>query len=113
VEGESRIEDEFFELEIVDGEVVEPQVRDLTTTDPGAIEATRDAGIVRANPKLQTAAAAATGFVAGAATLALLRHYGAAKLQRAAEQQPPPRRLAIPERGATYLVHIRPLGRSE
>jgi hypothetical protein len=108
------MDDEFYELEVVEGELVEPVVRDLTTTDPGAIDAAREAGLVRSNPKLQTAAAAATGFVAGAATLALLRHYGALKLQRAAEQQSPQRRLpVIPERGATYLVHIRPLGRTE
>jgi hypothetical protein len=108
------MDDEFYELEVVEGELVEPAVRDLTTTDRGAIEAPREAGLIRSNPKLQTAAAAATGFVAGAATLALLRHYGAMKLQRAAEQQTPQHRFpGIPERGATYLVHIRPLGRAE
>jgi hypothetical protein len=85
VDGEFSSEDEFYELEVVEGELVEPVVRDLTTTEAGAIDVTRDAGLMRSNPKLQTAAAAATGFVAGAATLALLRHYGAAKLQKAAE----------------------------
>ncbi len=113
VDAEVRIDDEFYELEVVDGELVEPEPRELTRTEPGTIDNVRPSGLMRANPKLQTAAAAATGFVAGAAALALLHHYGAAKLQRAIEQ-PHERALPrIPERGATYLVHVRPIGRAE
>jgi hypothetical protein len=53
---------------------------------------------------LTTAAIAATGFVAGAATLALLRRYGQARLERAAVDELPPSR-----RVRTYVVHVRTL----
>lgn len=62
-------------------------------------------------PALQAAGAAATGFVAGAVTLALLRRQHSRRLARLE------RRALIGRRGPwegtarTYLVHVRVLGR--
>jgi hypothetical protein len=57
--------------------------------------------------------AAATGFVAGAATLALARRYGSRRLERALAAAGPEEPLLSSgaQRGAgrTYLVHVRPL----
>jgi hypothetical protein len=52
---------------------------------------------------------AATGFVAGAATMALLRRYGQARLERAGAAVPalePPH----VRQARTYVVHVRQLG---
>lgn len=63
---------------------------------------------------VQTAVAAATGFIAGAATLALLRRYGltrgvARELELAREEQLRRGGDLAPARSGTYLVSIRPL----
>jgi hypothetical protein len=57
---------------------------------------------------MQTAVAAATGFVAGAATLALLRRYGMARLERGAAEHAGELPASL-RGGRTYIVHVRPL----
>jgi hypothetical protein len=52
--------------------------------------------------------AAATGFVAGAATMALLRRYGQVRLDRAAPA--PQLEPQYPGQTRTYVVHVRQLG---
>jgi hypothetical protein len=59
------------EEEIVDGLPVLADVRAIEPASPGTL------------PAVQAAAAAATGFVAGAATIALLRRHSARKVARA------------------------------
>lgn len=61
-------------------------------------------------PAVQAAAAAATGFLAGAATIALVRRHGARKLTRA--QSRLPRDLPGAQPSRTYLVNVRLIGRS-
>jgi hypothetical protein len=99
-------------VEVLDGEIVEPATTPVVTSDPRTVTPVR--GGWNAAP-VQTAVAAATGFVAGAATLALLRHYG---LARAAgrelelpREEPRGRGGGDPGqlRGGTYLVSIRTL----
>jgi hypothetical protein len=93
-------EDQPEDVEVLDGELVGP-THDYAPLEPEA----RDRALLRtATPAMQTAAAAATGFVAGAATLALLRRYGNARLERGLG---PGRLPAGP--GRTYIVHVRPL----
>jgi hypothetical protein len=64
-------------------------------------------------PAVQAAAVAATGFVAGAATMALVRRHAARKLSRA--QGLGFRRgadnLPVMGPGRTFLVHVRVVGR--
>ena len=95
-------ESELYEVEVLEGEVVEASRLQLEPSGPGRLPARA------AQPAVQTAVAAATGFVAGAATMALLRRYGLARLERAAvtpalEQQ-------RPEQAHTFVVHVRQLG---
>ncbi len=59
------------EVETVDGLPVLAEVRPVQRVSPAAL------------PAVQAAAAAATGFVAGAATVALVRRHSARKLARA------------------------------
>jgi hypothetical protein len=66
-------------------------------------------------PAVQAAAAAATGFVAGAATFALVRRRAARKLARAQAGALVPRRTinGMPVSGTrTFLVHVHVIGRS-
>ena len=82
------------EVETVEGVPVLAEVRPIQPV-PAAL------------PAVQAAAAAATGFVAGAATLALVRRHGARKLARA--QRSAPRRAAdlLPIVGTrTFLVDV-------
>jgi hypothetical protein len=65
---------------------------------------------------VQTAAAAATGFMVGAATLALLRRHDSRRLTRELrdlrgriEPRRPPESLMEP--GQSYLVHVRVFSR--
>ena len=64
---------------------------------------------------VQAAAAAATGFVAGAATLALARRYGVRRVERLSRGLVPSARAGDfwPAPGATrtYVVRVRVLGR--
>ncbi len=103
-DGEQR--EDLFEVEVLDGELVAPGA---ALTPRRAAER----GLLRVSqPALQTAAAAATGFVAGAATVALLRRYaGRALRDPELLADVAGRRHGHPSlrRGATYIVHIRPL----
>ena len=98
---EVTVEEELYELEVLDGEVVE-QSTELAPAPPTG------RGLVWGSaPVLQTAAVAATGFVAGAAAFALLRRYAvraheAELLADRSRGRPLPMR-----RGATYLVQVR------
>jgi hypothetical protein len=95
------IDEELYELEVLDGEVV-----DQSTELAPALPTGR--GLVWASaPVLQTAAVAATGFVAGAATFALLRRY-AVRAHEAELLNDRRRGGPLPmRRGATYLVQVR------
>jgi hypothetical protein len=97
------IDEELYELEVLDGEVVEH------STELAPALTTGRSVVWSSAPALQTAAVAATGFVAGAATFALLRRYAlrARDAELLAERSglrgaPLPMR-----RGATYLVQVR------
>lgn len=95
------VEEEFLEIEVLDGELVpaEGAVAELYVE--------RERSPVRQAPAVQTAVAAATGFVAGAATMALLGRYGRRALLEASERD-----RAVPvarRRPTTYIVSIRPL----
>lgn len=97
--------DELYEIEVLDGEVVE-HGRSL---EPVRLE---DRSLIRSSaPALQTAVAVATGFVAGAATLALLQRYaGRAAVEAELAADGLSRRSERPggRRGSvTYLVHVR------
>jgi hypothetical protein len=61
---------DFDDVETVDGLPVLAEVRTLERSSPASL------------PAVQAAAVAATGFVAGAATLALVKRRGARKLAR-------------------------------
>ncbi len=81
--------------EIVDGLPVLAEVRPVAGPPPAAL------------PAVQTAAVAATGFVAGAATFALLRRHSARRILRA--QRSAPRRAVdmLPVVGTrTFLVDV-------
>jgi hypothetical protein len=96
--------------EVLDGEIVETvsirvlaaQRRTVTPAPSGWSAA-----------PVQTAVAAATGFIAGAATLAILRHYGLSRaagreLESAREDQRGRGAGEPPQvRGGTYVVSIR------
>lgn len=99
------IEEEAFEVEVLEGEVVEHTTA-LAQSGPVQRSLTRVAP-----PVLQTAAAAATGFVAGAATFALLRRYAvrAAREAELAADALSRRGELVPRRGTTFIVHVRPL----
>jgi hypothetical protein len=95
-------ENELYEIEVLAGEVVDSTRSEL---EPAPAERfpvrTGQLGV-------QTAVAAATGFVAGAAAMVLLRRYGQARLERAGAVPAlePPR----VGQARTYVVHVRPLG---
>jgi uncharacterized membrane protein YgcG len=95
-------EDDVYEVEVLEGEIV-PQ-------PPGQLEhvVSERLPLRTAQPTVQTAVAAATGFVAGAATMALLRHYGQTRLERAAS--PPAPEPQRPTGARTFVVHVRQLG---
>jgi hypothetical protein len=79
--------------EIVDGLPVLAEVRPVST--PTAV----------ALPAVQAAAAAATGFVAGAATLALMRRHSARRLVRARSRQRHPAGLPVVA-SRSFLVDV-------
>jgi len=70
-------------IEPVDGEIVEPAEVEVVDGLPvlAEVRAIETASLATL-PAVQAAAAAATGFVAGAATLALVRRHSARKLAR-------------------------------
>jgi hypothetical protein len=92
--------DPALEGEVVDGLPVLAEVRALEPAPPSGLLA------------VQTAAAAATGFVAGAATLVVVRHRRTRKLAR--RQRALPRRAAemLPVIGSrSFLVDVHLLGK--
>ncbi len=96
-------EEDLYEVEVLDGELV-PQTR--AQLEPNGSERLP---LRVTQPAVQTAVAAATGFVAGAATMALLRRYGQGRLERvtapAAALEP-----QRPGQARTYVVQVRQLG---
>jgi hypothetical protein len=93
--------DELYEIEVLDGELVQ---------QPGA--QVEPAGAERlpvwaTQPVVQTAVAAATGFVAGAATMALLRRHALARVEQAGAARPVGPLAA--GRVQTFVVHVRTL----
>jgi hypothetical protein len=98
------------EEEIIEGELVDTLPM---TVAVGELES----GHWTSNPTVQAAAAAATGFVAGAATVALMRRYGLRRMARQVgdvrdvlDQTDPRRRgRPAPGDGQTYIVHVRVL----
>jgi hypothetical protein len=89
---------------IVEAQVVEPPA----VVEPRTVEPPSDSALV---PVVQAVAAAATGFVAGAAALALVKRHSARRLARVQRRaltawQPPGE-----WRTRTYLVHVHVLGR--
>ena len=95
-------DDDLFEIEVLDGELVDATHLELERSDSGHLP-------MRAvQPAVQAAVAAATGFVAGAATMALLRRYGPSRLEPVAAAP-----VLEPERPApvrTLVVLVRQLG---
>jgi hypothetical protein len=81
------------EAEVVDGLPVLSEVRALDPAGAAAL------------PAVQAAAAAATGFVAGAATLALLRRHSARRLARARLQRRGPAGLPVVA-SRSFLVDV-------
>jgi hypothetical protein len=100
VEHDEQPDAEPYEVEVLDGELVE---QSWTLAHPEVPERS----LTWDSPPVQTAVAAATGFVAGAATLALLRHYGMSRLERSSGLRGIEPLSA--GRGHTYIVHVRPL----
>jgi hypothetical protein len=91
---EQELEDAEFE-ETVDGLPVLAEVRAIEPAGP------------RQLPAVHAAAAAATGFVAGAATVALVRRHSARKLMRTQRRSPRRAVDALPIVGTrTFLVDV-------
>jgi hypothetical protein len=96
------IENELYEIEVLDGELVEPSHSQLAPATGERLP------WLAAQPAVQTAVAAATGFVAGAATMALLRRYGQARVERTAMGSALEQVRAGQPR--TFVVTVRQLG---
>lgn len=103
-------EEEVLELEVLDAVPLPEPVPESMSLQPATT----------VTPALQTAAAAATGFLAGAAALALLRRGGARRLSRElAELRELRETLQAGRRsdpfamipGRSYLFHVRVLSR--
>ena len=96
-------DEELYELEVLDGEIVEQ------TTELAAVAPAGRSLVWSSTPVLQTAAVAATGFVAGAAAFALLRRYaGRARDAELLADGLGQRAGRLPlARGGTYLVQVR------
>ncbi len=90
------------EEETVDGMPVLSEVRAVDRVSPASL------------PAVQAAAAAATGFVAGAATIAIVRRRSARKLARAGRGGPRRAVDMLPIVGTrTFLIDIHLVGRPE
>jgi hypothetical protein len=95
------MEEEVYEVEVLEGELVPQSIGQLEHVGSQRLP------LRVTQPAVQTAVAAATGFVAGAATMALLRRYGQTRLERAA---PAPAEVQRPAQARTFVVHVRQLG---
>jgi hypothetical protein len=91
--------DPAAEEEIVDGLPVLAEVRTIQAAMPVAL------------PAVQAAAAAATGFVAGAATLALMRRHTSRRLARAGTRRPNPAGLPVVA-SRSFLVDVHLVAKS-
>jgi hypothetical protein len=113
VEGHEQSTHDQEELEeVLDGEIVESSP--TPTPIIAEVHAVERAPSGWNAAPVQTAVAAATGFIAGAATLALLRRYGltrgtARELELARDEQLRRQPEQVPVRSGTYLVSIRTL----
>jgi hypothetical protein len=88
------------EGEVVDGLPVLAEVRTIERTGPASL------------PAVQAAAAAATGFVAGAATIALIRRRGARKAARNGKSGPRRAVDMLPIVGSrSFLVDVHVIGK--
>jgi len=95
-------DEDVYEIEVLDGELVaNPHVQlEPLGADQLPLRVTQLG--------MHTAVAMATGFVAGAATMALLRRYGQARLEAAA---PAAQTLEPRQRQTrTFIVHVRQVG---
>jgi hypothetical protein len=89
--------DELYEIEVVDAEIVEHRQAAVEPDDGDHVP------VWVSQPAMQTAVAAATGFVAGAATMALLHRFA---------PRTPATRAGHGLRAGTahsYVVHVRSL----
>jgi hypothetical protein len=94
--------DDDAEEETVDGVPVLAEVRTIEPVPSASL------------PTVQAAAAAATGFVAGAATITLLKRRSARKLARGARSGPRRAVDTLPIVGTrTFLIDIHLVGRAE
>jgi hypothetical protein len=96
------------EDELVEGELIAPEDDLPVLLEARVVERPRHSTL----PVVQTAVAAATGFIAGAATLALLRRYGG-RMAREAEALGESLDQAghQPRQTTTYLVQVRAVAR--
>jgi len=91
-----------IEVETVDGLPVLAEVRPIERPSPATL------------PAVQAAAAAATGFVAGAATIALVKRHSARKLARAQRNMPRRPLDMLPIVGSrTFLVDVHLIAKPE
>ncbi len=90
---------DIVEEETVEGMPVLADVRPIEPAPPAPL------------PAVQAAAVAATGFVAGAATVALVRRHSARKMARTHGLRRSAEGLPGVGPGRTFLVHVHMLGR--
>ena len=93
----------MYEIEVLDGELISHPRVQLESVDAEQLP------LRVAQPAVHMAVAVATGFVAGAATMALLRRYGQARLERVAAASPAVEQQR-PRQARTFIVHVRQLG---
>lgn len=95
-------EEDPNEIEVLDGEVVEAPHLELEPSQAERLP------VRSQQPAVQVAVAAATGFLAGAAAMALMRRYALSRLEPAAVA--PALEPVRPGQARTYVVHVRRLG---
>ncbi len=95
---------ELYEVEVLDGELVEAVDAPFPGQSPELGGERLPAWLPQ--PSVQTAVAVATGFVAGAATLALLRRHALSRAEQAVGARGG---YARPGHVRTFVVHVRPL----
>ncbi|MGC9219969.1 MAG: hypothetical protein ACP5H2_01290 [Solirubrobacteraceae bacterium] len=109
--------DDALDEEVVSGELVGPagELRPVRAAQPDPL-ATRPADDILGwthSPALQRAAIAVSGFLAGAATVALMQRYGSGRSHRALAQEHTDHLLGPVGglgSGRTFIVHVMPLG---
>ncbi len=92
----------MYEIEVLDGELISHPRVQLESVDAEQLP------LRVGQPAVHMAVAVATGFVAGAATMALLRRHGQARLESAAAAT---QALELrPRQARTFVVHVRQVG---